>query len=53
MARDKGTKMMHGSIADVKGNEDENTAGQLSNFIMSTGYHELGLKTGTSPGGSG
>ena len=41
VARDKWTKMMHACISDVKGNEDDNTAKQLSNFIMSTGYYEL------------
>ena len=50
VARDKWSKMMHASVADVKGNEDENTAKQLSNFIMSTGYHDLELKTdGSQP----
>ena len=49
VARDKSTKMMHGNIADVKGNEDENVAKQLSNFIMSTGYHELELMTDGEP----
>ena len=49
VARDKWTKMMHACIAEVKGNEDDNTAKQLSNFIMNTGYHELELKTDGEP----
>ena len=49
VARDKWRKMMHACIAEVKGNEDDNTAKQLSNFIMSTGYHELELKTDGEP----
>ena len=40
VARDKWTKMIHATVAEVKGNEHENVAKQLSNFIMSTGYHE-------------
>ena len=49
VARDKWSKMMHASVADVKGNGDENMAKQLSNFIMSTGYRELELKTDGEP----
>ena len=49
VARDKWTKMMHATVAEVKGNEDENVDKQLSNFIMSTGYHELELKTDGEP----
>ena len=41
--------MMHACIAEMKGNEDDNTAKQLSNFIMNTGYHELELKTDGEP----
>ena len=49
VARDKWSKMVHASIADVNGHQDENTAKQLSKFIMSTGYHELELKTDGEP----
>ena len=36
-------------MLECKGNADEYIAKQLSNFIMSTGYYELELKTGGEP----
>ena len=35
VARDKWTKMMHATVAEVKGNEDENVAKQLSTVTLS------------------
>ena len=49
MARYKLSKMMHASVAECKGNEDECAAKQLSNFVMSTSYYELELKTDGEP----
>ena len=41
--------MMHANIVEAKGNEDEENAKGLRDFIMSTGYHKLEVKTDGEP----
>ena len=49
VARDKWSQAMHASIVTGEGNGDEESARGLKNFITSTGYKRLELKTDGEP----
>ena len=49
VARDKRSQAMHAMIVGVKGDGDKESARSLDNFIASTGYKRLELKTDGEP----
>ena len=49
VARHKWSQVMHASIVSEKGNSGEESVSGLKNFITSTGYKRLELKTDGEP----
>ena len=48
-ARDKWSKLIHATLVTVKGNADPEAAKGLKDFIASTGYKRVELKTDGEP----